>query len=233
MDEIARRVLIVTAKDDLQPYQDRLTAHRFEVMLAGSSAEARRRINNQGLPHLLVVDLDLPEGDGLYLCHSLHDLAGLPIIGVSTDTSPVTALRALEHADDFVRRPLDPDELLARTRRILSRINDFTYASGPVINVTEWMVLDPVQRRIIVKGHVQKLTPIENALLHVLLKHRGEVVDADTLIERVWQTDPTDSDRNVLRVHVHRLRQKIERNARIPNIITTERGVGYSFSSAI
>ena len=81
-------------------------------------------------------------------------------------------------------------------------------------------------------GETKKLTPIENALLHVLLKHRGKVVDADTLIERVWRSDPTVSDRNVLRVHIHRLRQKLEGEDSISPIIVTERGVGYAFVSA-
>ena len=79
-------------------------------------------------------------------------------------------------------------------------------------------------------GETRKLTPTENALLSVLLVHRGKIIDADTLIERVWWLAPSVKDRNALRVHIHRLRNKLEADPDNPEMIMTERGIGYSFT---
>lgn len=234
MSNQERKVLIVGASRNIQVYHGEFTEAGFKVDHSADASNAERYFEVKGLPHIMVVDVELPDTTGIEFCQGLHDLSGLPIIIVSIDEAAddVTAVEALKYADDFLQAPFAPDELVMRARRILSRINNFSYASGPKIEINEWLVVDPVHRQINVRGETKKLTPIENALLHVLLKHKGNVVDADTLIERVWRADPSVSDRNVLRVHIHRLRQKLEGESSITPIIVTERGVGYAFVAA-
>ncbi len=235
MSNQERTVLIVGASSNIQNYHKVFTEAGFIVDHAVDGSNAERYFEVNGLPHIMIVDVDLPDTTGVEFCEGLHDLSGLPIIIVSIDDNPedeVTAVQALKYADDFIQAPFTTDELVMRVRRILSRINNFSYASGPKIEINDWLVIDPVHRQINVRGETKKLTPIENALLHVLLKHKGNVVDADTLIERVWRADPSVSDRNVLRVHIHRLRQKLEGESDVTPIIVTERGVGYAFVAA-
>lgn len=229
-----RTVLIVGASPSIQKYHKAFSEAGFDVDHSVDASNAERYFEVNGLPHIMVVDVELPDRTGVEFCEGLHDLSGLPIIIVSIDETEddVTPVEALKYADDFVQAPFTTDELVMRARRILSRINNFSYASGPKIEINEWLIVDPVHRQINVRGETKKLTPIENALLHVLLKHKGNVVDADTLIERVWRADPSVSDRNVLRVHIHRLRQKLEGESSITPIIVTERGVGYAFVAA-
>ena len=171
--------------------------------------------------------------DGLQLCQEMSDKAGLPIVTISADgDSTALAVEALQYADDYIRRAhAAPEEIAMRIRRILSRIENYSYAKGPEIQIYDWLSVDHMNRQVTVRGEVRKLTPTENALLHVLLSHRGKVVDADTLIERVWRLDPSIKDKNALRVHIHRLRSKIEDDPDAPQIIRTERGTGYSLAN--
>ncbi len=229
----SKRVLLVSDSTDMevQGLSDELMGAGFEVVRVDDALAARRHIERTGLPHLLIVDMRLPRLEGLKLCQELYDAAGLPIITLSghSDTAEA-AVEALQYADDFIRRPFSPVEATVRVRRILSRIDNFAYASGPEIRIHDNLSLDQVNRQIKLRGEVRKLTPTENALLSVLLTHRGKIVDADTLIERVWRLDPTIKDRNALRVHIHRLRNKIEDDPDHPHLILTERGIGYSFA---
>jgi len=228
-----RKALLVGDSPKIQEYLDIMLESGFDVEVKVDAENARRYLSSSGLPHIMIVDADLSDMSGIDFCAERHDLSGLPIIIITTRAdSKANPVEALKYADDFVAAPFETEELVMRVRRILSRINDFSYASGPRIQVNDWLIVDPVQRQINVHGEVKKLTPIENALLHVLLKHRGKVVDADTLIERVWRSDPTASDRNVLRVHIHRLRQKLEGDDSVSPIIVTERGIGYAFVGA-
>ncbi len=228
-----RRVLVVSNNQDMdiQRLTERLEAAEFTVFHVSDASSARQHIRDHGVPHLMVVDLRLPDAEGLKLCQEMYDAAGLPIITISSDDdSWERAIEALHHSDDFVRRTIAPEEIVMRVRRILSRINDFSYAKGPEIQIFDWLAIDQVNRVVTVRGETRKLTPTENALLGALLSHRGKVVDADTLIDRVWKLDPKVKDRNALRVHIHRLRSKLEDDPDDPRIILTERGIGYRFA---
>ena len=140
---------------------------------------------------------------------------------------PEIVLKSLQWADDYIRKPFEPAELSARIRRVLSRVADFGYARNPVIAIGERVKLNYARRSLQVDGENVALTPIESRLLHTLMLHKGQVVDGRTLITRVWNNDTVYED--TLRVHIHRLRQKLEVNPHKPQHIVTERGVGYSF----
>ena len=225
-----RNILIAGNGFNIDGLRQTLNGANFQIVSVPRGGDAIEYIGEHGLPYLMLVNLELPDMDGIELCEEFYDTTGLPIIAVSNQLTPERATSALHYADDFVSTRVSAEELAMRVRRILSRINDFSYASGPKVPIYDWLVIDPVQREVDVQGKTYKLTPIENALLNVLIKHKGDVVDADTLIERVWRSEPTVSDRNVLRVHIHRLRQKLEADPTLPRVIMTERGIGYSFA---
>ena len=225
-----RRVLIVTGEASMPTLREDLLNAGFDVATASDSQSARQHIERNGMPHLLIVELKGLDDEGLSLCQDLYDVAGLPIITISDDDSTDLAVRALRYADDHIRQRYAGDELVIRARRVLSRIQDFSYADRPALEVFEWFLYDNTKNEITIKGQTKKLTPTENSILRILLKYKGKVIDTATLIERVWQADPTEGSENALRVHIHRLRHKIERNPPAPRVIFTARGEGYTLS---
>jgi DNA-binding response OmpR family regulator len=227
-----RQVLVVADADSLSAIQESLLDAGFDVVTATDPQVARQIIDRDGMPHLLIVNIKESGYEGLKLCQDLYDVAGLPIITISDDDSTDLAVKALKYADDHVRRQYAKDELVIRARRILSRIQDFNYADRPALEVFDWFFYDNTKNEITIKGQTKKLTPTENSILRILLKYKGKVIDTATLIERVWQADPTEGSENALRVHIHRLRHKIERNPPAPRVIFTARGEGYTLNSS-
>lgn len=227
------RLLVVGDQALFDRTEDVLFDEGFDALYCADGAAALTYIREYGLPHLLVVGLELPDMAGMDLCRKLHAMADVPIITLTDRDAPGRAARALQNADDYLRKPVASDELAMRIRRILSRVADFSYASGPQVEICEGLSVDYTSRCAIVDGDVRPLTPTESALLHVLLKHVGQVVTAETLIERVWQGGIGILDRNALRVHVHRLRNKIEPDPQAPSLILTERGIGYVFAGCV
>ncbi len=227
----SRKVLLVSNKQDVDfdGLGSELSAG-FKLTRVHTPDEARAEMEKNGIPHLMIVDLSMDNGaEGLEFCEAMYE-AGLPIITIGKNGTADDAVEALRVADDYVRRTYEPKEIAMRIRRILSRVDNFSYAKGPLIHIADWLSIDHVNREVSVHGETRKLTPTENALLSVLITHRGNIVDADTLIDRVWQLDPSIKDRNALRVHIHRLRNKLEEDPDHPQWIRTERGIGYSFS---
>jgi DNA-binding response OmpR family regulator len=226
-----RQVLVVAGAESVSVVQEELLNAGFDVITAADPQSARQHIEQNGMPHLLVVELEGSGSEGLNLCRDLFDVAGLPIITISDDDSTDLAVRALTYADDHIRRQYVKDELAIRARRILSRIQDFSYADRPALEVYDWFFYNNVKDEITIRGQTKKLTPTENSILRILLKYKGKVIDTATLIERVWQADPTEGSENALRVHIHRLRHKIELNPPAPRVIFTARGEGYILQS--
>jgi DNA-binding response OmpR family regulator len=229
-----KRLLVVGDSTILHDVRDELFSRGFEVTYCPGGEAALHHTQQHGLPYLMVVNLDLSDINGLELCKQMHELADLPIIAVvnrDADT-PGRALRALDYADDYVRKPVDAHELLKRIVRILSRVSNYSYARGPEVAICDCLTIDYVNRCVTVDGDRRDLTPTENALLQVLVKHLGNVVGADTLVDRVWREGVSISDRNALRVHMHRLRAKLKRKSDgDDDLIVTERGVGYLLRS--
>jgi DNA-binding response OmpR family regulator len=230
--EIPKRVLFVGDDPMLTKLQTRLTAADFELVHCPDSETTVQYVTANGLPHIMLVKLNLPDMSGLELCRKMLRLNDLPIIVLAdpTDDKPGMAAQVLLFADDYVRAPIDLDELVMRIRRVLSRIENFSYAAASRIQICDNLAVDYTHRLAIVDGQERQLTPTESALLDVLVKHQGHVVDTDTLIERVWHSGTVIRDRNALRVHVHRLRDKIEPDPDNPVVVLTERGVGYQFA---
>lgn len=208
---------------------DYLTAHGYIVTTVSDGPEALEHIKGQGLPHIALVDLTLPTMHGFDLSSKIKAMADVPIIFVTSTGDTETIVQGLKkYAEDFIVKPFELRELEARVQVVLARMPSLDYASEPVIQIDENLNIDFAHNRILVNNKSIGLTPTESILLHVLLRNAGRVVENRMLIARVWPSEEVYED--TLRVHMHRLRRKLEADSHHPHYIRTERGVGYMFT---
>ncbi len=223
------RILVVDDDPDIRRVvQLTLETGGLEVWTADGVDAALDLIRDRGLPHLAIIDILMPDGSGLDLCAQIHKFSDLPIILLSALDGSETVIPALEdHAEDYVTKPFHPGELAARVQRVLRRIGDFNYALQPIIEVDERLAIDLGHQLAHIDTKPIKLTPTETKLLHVLMRQAGRFVSAEFLLQRVWPAQEVFED--TLRVHLHRLRQKLEADPTQPHYLTNQRGVGYRF----
>lgn len=202
----------------------------YEVKTASSGEEALELIRRFGLPHLALVDINMAPGmDGFEFCEAVHAFSDLPVIMLTAASEESTIVQALnQFAEDYVTKPFNIEELIARVRRVLRRVGSFAYRMQSVIQIDKSLQIDFVGKRAIVNGNPVSLTPTETKLLYILLRHAGRTVTADFILQRLWPLEMAQEDR--LRVYIHRLRRKLESEADGPRYITSERGIGYSFA---
>ena len=200
----------------------------FEVLPA---ATAREALDSAALqrPDAAIVDLVLPDGDGVEVCRSLREWTEMPIVvlsAVGEETEKVRALNA--GADDYVTKPFGPSELMARLNAVLRRAAP-KERSEPVL-AADGLELDLTAHEVRRDGEPVHLTPIEFELLHTMMRNRRRLMTHRALLTEVWGPAYA-SDTQTLRVHVANLRRKIESDPGTPRYITTEAGVGYRFES--
>ncbi|MCX7309026.1 MAG: winged helix-turn-helix domain-containing protein [Afipia sp.] len=201
-----------------------LEANSYEIDVAGTVAEATRRIA-ANVPDIVVLDLGLPDGDGKDVIRNVREWSDVPIVVLSARDREIEKIEALDlGADDYVNKPFSVGELLARMRtatRHRMKRND----ENPVLSVAD-IEIDSIRHRIM-RGTVEiKLTPKEFELLSFLARHAGKVLTHRQILTAVWGPAHT-MDTQYLRVYVGQLRQKIEAKPDDPHIIMTEPGVGY------
>jgi DNA-binding response OmpR family regulator len=225
----ARRILAIDDDPDiLRLIRRELENAGFLVWAAASAEEALDIVSRNGLPHLALVDILLPGIDGLTLARRFQEWSDLPIIMLTSVDEEETVVRAIESfAEDYVRKPFKPRELVARVERVCRRIGDFGYTLQPVIQVDERLSVDFAHQRVTVDGKQVPLTATESKLLYVLMRQAGRPVGTEFLLRRLWPSEEVFED--ALRVHVHRLRGKIEPTPGRPRYVVTERGTGYCF----
>lgn len=223
------RVLVVD--DDpaiVRLVSSKLNMSGYEVVTAGSGKDALDRIAQAGLPHLAIVDINMPEMDGFEFCQVVQQYADMPVILLTAVDQEDTIIQGIEHfAEDYVTKPFSPRELVARVGRVLRRMGDFAYTLDPVVRVDECLSVDFVHQQAILNGETISLTPTETKILFILMRNAGRTVTNDFLLRRIWPLDEIFED--TLRVHIHRLRQKIETKGEDARYVATERGIGYRF----
>lgn len=205
----------------------RLTREAFDVQTATTALGALAALE-RGWPALMVVDLMMPGIDGFELCRRVKRLADVPIVVLSAVDAGESKVRALEeYAEDYVTKPFEPDELVARIRRVLRRV----VGMQPRLSLDGGRVeLDLAARRVVTRYGEQPLTPVEARLLQFLGASLGRTVPTDALVERVW-SESDGADASYVWVTVRRLRRKIEIDPDRPRLLLTERGVGYRLVS--
>ncbi len=197
----------------------------FEVLTAADGVTALEQAKVRQ-PDLIILDLMLPELDGLTVCRTLRQTTDMPILMLTARTGELDKIVGLESgADDYLTKPFSVGELLARIRALLRRTgprpaSDDLRSGG--------LALSLVSRRASVDGRDLPLSPKEFSLLAELIRHRGAVLSRDLLLTRVWGYDYVGDSRTV-DVHVRWLREKIEADPANPQRIVTVRGIGYRF----
>jgi len=206
-----------------------LEANDYAMTSAGTVAEAVKRIAADP-PDIVLLDLGLPDGDGKDVIRRAREWSDVPIVVLSARDREAEKIEALDlGADDYVNKPFNIGELLARMRTAL-RHRLQRKAEVPVLRVGD-LEIDAVRHRASQAGVELKLTPKEFDLLSFLSRHAGRVLTHKQILAAVWGPAHTE-DTQYLRVYIGQLRQKVEHQPDDPQIILTEPGVGYRIAEA-
>ncbi|MDQ4034402.1 MAG: response regulator transcription factor [Chloroflexota bacterium] len=224
------RPAVLLVDDDrtlLSVLSRRVSRAGYDVRTATSGPTALKQLEGSW-PALLVIDVMMPGMDGFELARRVKQLVDVPIIILSAVDAREAKVSALElYAEDYVTKPFDPDELVARIQRVLRRAP----IGSPQISLAGGDIeVDLASRRLTTPAGAQQLTPTEARLLQVLASAVDRVVPTDELLGRVW-TDADGADPSYLWVTVRRLRRKLEADPDHPRHLITERGVGYRLLS--
>ena len=225
-----RRVLVV---DDEPMVREVVCAYLaregFAVDEATNGREAIEMID-RGHPDLVVLDVMLPELDGLSVLSEVRKRSGVPVILLTARIEEPDRVAGLDlGADDYVVKPFSPRELTARVRTVLKRTLG---VRGPQQRLAfDGLVIDGTSREVTVGDEVVELTPKEFDLLTFLASSPRQVFSRGQLLEQVWDSSSEWQDPSTVTVHVRRIRQKIEDNADDPRWVTTVWGVGYRFEA--
>ncbi len=226
----ALRPAVLLVDDDptlLSVLARRMAREGFDVRTAPSGPAALKALE-RSWPALLVVDLMMPGMDGFELCRRVKRIADLPIIVLSAVDAGEAKVRALEeYAEDYVTKPFNPDELVARVQRVLRRL---PVARGLAVFDEGELEIDLVQRQVRTAAATQSLTPTEVRVLQILIGSIDRTVPTETLLERVW-SEADGADPSYVWVTMRRLRRKVELDPDSPRYLLTERGVGYRLVS--
>ena len=181
-------------------------------------------------PDLVVLDIGLPDIDGLQILKEIRGFSDVPIIMLTVRDRDVDVARALElGADDYITKPFSHVELLARVQSVLRRVHATGSGSEPPLVAGDLWV-DFSSREVRVKGEEVKLTPTEFNLLYHLLRNAGRVVTQQSLLSKVWGYESAEeADARVVKVHMQHLRQKLGDAADNPQFIANVYGIGYKF----
>jgi two-component system KDP operon response regulator KdpE len=220
----ATRVLVVDDEPQiLRGLKIILRAAGYTVETADTKAAALASLAARP-PDALVLDLVLPDGEGVEVCREVRRFSSLPVLVLSAVGDEREKVRALDAgADDYITKPFGTDELLARLRAVLRRSADGS--ADPVLSIGE-LSIDVLDRRVSRDGEEIHLTPLEFDILRVLAQHHGRLVTQRQLLQEVWGPEYAH-ETHYLRVHVAHIRAKLERDPSRPTHLITEAGVGY------
>jgi len=225
---MARTILVVDDEPTLrETLAEALDADGFRVLTAADGREALSRFREHQ-PDLVVLDLMLPELSGIEVCRIIRAESGVPIVMLTAKSSEIDKVVGLElGADDYVTKPFSLRELTARIRALLRRTEQLAEAPTPLVELGA-LTVDLAGHRLLRDGELVPLKPKVFELLAYLLRHPGQVLSREQLLEHVWGYDYAGETRTV-DVHVHWLRAAIEPAPAEPVYLHTVRGVGYVF----
>lgn len=226
MEEHGFRVLVVDDEPEIRRFlRASLKTHQHEVIEADNGANAIAAIREDH-PDLMILDLGLPDIDGVEVTRRVRMWSQIPIIILSVRSREADKIEALNSgADDYVTKPFGVGELLVRIRVVMRRVGKT--GTLPIFQVGD-LIVDIDHHQVTEAGKEIELTPTEFDLLSILIQNPGRVVTQRQLINKVWGPAYEDESR-LLRVNISNLRRKIEPNPNQPCYIMTELGIGYRF----
>jgi two-component system KDP operon response regulator KdpE len=224
MNEIGFRVLVVDDERAIRRYLHvALNAHGYIIYEAVNGQEALSMAATER-PDLIILDLGLPDIDGVEITRQIREWSQIPIIILSVREQEKDKVAALDAgADDYLTKPFSTGELMARIRVALRRS---TQTSPEPVFTSGELVVNLSRRLVTVRDQEISLTPTEYDLLRVLIQHPGKVLTHRQLLRKVWG-DAYETEAHLLRVNMSNLRRKIEPDPTRPRFIITEPGVGY------
>jgi two-component system, OmpR family, KDP operon response regulator KdpE len=230
---VKEKVLVID--DDtafLNQSQDWLQNAGYEVATAENGTAGLRRLFT-GRPDILLLDVSLPEMDGWEVCRRIRDMSDIPVILMASNGYKTDILKGFSlGADDFITKPPDFPELIARMGAVLRRSISIKKEDKPSTFHHPEMEIDWRSHQVFIRGQQVKLSPTEFKLLTCLIENRGWLVTHEELLRKVWGPDYV-SDKSFVKLYVRYLRQKIEKDPSRPQLIMTERGIGYRFSTQV
>lgn len=222
--DLPLKILVVDDERSIRRFLSASLGNRYTILEAANGGEA---IQSAALNHpdLILLDLGLPDLDGIEVTRRFREWTDVPIIVISVRDAEQDKVAALDAgADDYLTKPFGANELLARIRVALRRSNRVDVQ--PAAYHEEDLLVDLANRQVRVEDRPVKLTPIEYSILRVLVNHAGRVLTHQQLIQAVWGGN-YEANSHLLRVNISNLRRKIERDPLRPKHIFTEPGVGY------
>lgn len=201
----------------------------YKVTLA-ESADEGLFIFSSNHPDIVLLDLGLPDRDGLEVIKEIRSFSNTPILVVSARGQEKEKIEALDlGADDYITKPFYMGELLARIRVVKRKLQHQLVPSSVSIFNCDYLTVDYEKRKVLIDGNEVHLTPMEYKLLLLMIANKGKVLTHNYIVKEVWGYEET-GDTKTIRVFMANLRRKIEKNIVKPRFILTEIGVGYRFA---
>lgn len=223
------RVLVVDDEPQIvRALAINLKARDYEVDEAYDGATALRLAADRR-PDVIILDLGLPDMDGVEVIKGVREWTRVPILVLSARQTSNEKVKALDAgADDYVTKPFGMDELLARLRAAVRRAEPAPASAEPVVLQAEGLSIDLAAKKVRRDGKDVRLTPTEWHLLEVLVQHSGRLISQKQLLKEVWGPS-YEKETNYLRVYMAQLRRKLESDPSHPRHFITEPGMGYRF----
>jgi two-component system KDP operon response regulator KdpE len=224
ISDLPLKILVIDDERPIRRFLSASLSSRYTILEAGNGGDAIQSaaVNH---PDVIILDLGLPDMDGMDVTRRLREWTDVPIIVISVRDSELDKVAALDAgADDYLTKPFGTSELLARIRVALRRSNKSDTESGIYQNAD--LLIDYIKHEVRIKDQPVTLTPTEYNILRTFAKHVGKVLTHQQLIMEVWGGS-YEADSHLLRVNVSNLRRKIEIDPIKPRYIITEPGIGY------
>ena len=227
---MSRKLAILLVDDD--PQVLRLVRANLEPeyrVLSATEGHAALAVLDQEMPDLVVLDIMLPGMDGYALCQRVREISSVPIIMLTAKVEDVDKVKGLKlGADDYVTKPFNVQELLARIEAVLRRAGSPQESGTPRVFTRDEVTIDFLRRRVTVSDKEVPLTLTEYKLLLELVTNAGRIMMHKELLTRVWGIEYQDES-EYLRAYIRHLRQKIEPDPHEPKYILSKPGIGYMF----
>ena len=226
MTEKSIQIVVIEDEPEIRKFLKAvLSSHGFEPTFTENAKEGLKVITVHP-PEIIILDLGLPDIDGLEVIRTIREWSAMPIIVLSARGKEQDKVEALElGADDYLTKPFGAAELLARLKVALRHTHNSGQIASPIFE-TGGLKVDLEKRQVFVASDEIHLTPTEYKLLAILVKHTGKVVTQSQLLKEVWGRHSTENS-HYLRIYTQHLRQKLGDDSMQPKYIITEAGVGY------